>query len=193
MTGTSDLSGHNVRVQDLGTAAALLLAAVFAWAGAVKVVAPVRTAAAFRNLGLPVPAVLSRLVPVGEMSIAALLVVAPRRGALAALASLGVFTAVVLMALHSGKRAGCGCFGGSNTDEDLSHVEPIRNLLLAVLAATALLAADLSRPDLAAVVGVTSAATAGALGLGLLRLRQRVGVVWATPLPGSIPARTSNP
>ena len=176
-------------VQDLGSAAALLLAAVFAWAGAVKLVTPRRTAAAFRDLGVPVPQLLARAVPPAELATAALLVISPRSGATAALVALSLFTGVVLRALHQGRRAGCGCFGAATSGDDLSYVEPARNLLLALAAAAALSATELGRPSLAGVVAVTSLATAGALVLGLLRLRQRVGVVWATPLPGSLPPR----
>ena len=176
-------------VQDLGSAAALLLAAVFAWAGAVKLVSPARTATSFRDLGLPIPAFLGRAVPLFELSTATLLVLAPRAGAALALGALAIFSGVVLNALRNGKHLGCGCFGASNAAEDLSYVEPVRNLLLALAAATAVMSPDLTRPTLAAIVAVTSAAVAAALGLGLLRLRQRVGVVWSTPLPGSIPSR----
>ena len=175
-------------VQDLGAAAALLLAAVFAWAGAVKLVAPSRTARAFRDLGLPAPTSLARAVPVFELAVAAALVMAPRAGGAAALVSLTAFTAVVLNALRKGTRTGCGCFGASTSDDDLSYVEPARNLLLAMLAGAALLTPRLATPTLASAVAVTSLAVAGALTLGLLRLRQRVGVVWATPLPGSLPS-----
>ena len=176
-------------VQDLGSAAALLLAAVFAWAGAVKLVSPTRTAAAFRDLGVPVPALLSRAVPVAELATSAVLVVSPRAGATGALVALSLFTAVVLQALRQGRRAGCGCFGAATSGDDLSYVEPARNLLLALAAGVALSTPALERPSLAAVVAVTTLATAGALALGLLRLRQRVGVVWATPLPGSLSTR----
>ena len=176
-------------VQDLGSAAALLVAGVFAWAGALKLIAPARTTASFRSLGLPASSVLARLVPPFELATAALLVLIPRLGATLALASLAIFTAVVLVAISQGKQTGCGCFGASSSDDDLSYVEPVRNLVLALGAGAALLTPQVARPSLAALVAVTSAATASALGLGLLRLRRRVGVVWSTPLPGSIPTR----
>ena len=174
-------------VQDLGSAAALFLAAVFAWAGAVKLVSPARTSNAFRDLGLPGAALLARAVPVAELALSAALILSPRAGGAAALGTLVLFTGVVLRALRQGKRAGCGCFGAATSGEDLSYVEPARNLLLAVAAVAALSASDLGRPSLAATVAVTSLVVAGSLALGLLRLRQRIGVVWATPLPGSIP------
>ncbi len=174
-------------VQDLGSAAALLLAGVFAWAGAVKLVSPVRTTTAFHDLGVPVPALLARAVPVAELAISAALIVAPRTGAGAALVALIVFTAIVLHALRQGRHAGCGCFGAATSSDELSYVEPARNLFLGLAAVAALWAAELGRPSLAATVAVTSLAVAGAIALGLLRLRQRIGVVWATPLPGTLP------
>lgn len=181
--------GHNVGVQDLGAAAAWFLAAVFAWAGAVKLVSPTRTATAFRGLGLPAPGAFARIVPPFELAIAVALLLAPRVGAAAALASLAAFTAVVVHALRSGRRTGCGCFGAATSADDLSYVEPARNLLLALAAGSALAATDPVPPTLAATVAVTALAAAGALTLGLVRLRQRVGVVWATPLPGSLPSQ----
>lgn len=174
-------------VQDLGSAAALLLATVFAWAGAVKLVSPDRTATAFRSLGVPAPALLARAVPLTELATSALLVVSPRAGGVVALVALSLFTGFVLKALRQGNRGGCGCFGATTSTDDLSYVEPTRNLLLALAATATLWTADLARPSLAAAVAVTSLAVAGALALGLLRLRQRIGVVWSTPLPGSIP------
>ena len=180
---------HNVGVQDLGSAAALLLAAVFAWAGAVKFVSPGRTATAFRELGLPTPKAMSRAVPLFELVTATVLILRPRAGGALALLALAAFTGVVFNALRGGRRAGCGCFGSSDSGEDLSVVEPVRNVLLGLAAVTALFASEVVRPSLAATVAITSAAVAASLGLGLLRLRQRVGVIWATPLPGSIPPR----
>lgn len=176
-------------VQDLGSAAALFLAGVFAWAGALKLVGPARTAASFRSLGLPFPHLLARGVPVFELVTATLLVLAPRLGASLALVSLAVFTGVVVLALSQGKKTGCGCFGASSAEDDLSYVEPARNALLALGATAALLTPEVRPPSLAALVAVTSAAVAASLGLGLLRLRRRIGAVWATPLPGSIPQR----
>lgn len=167
----------------------MLLAAVFAWAGSLKIVNPSRTARSFRDLGLPLSGLLARAVPLFELATVVLLLVAPRVGAALALTSLALFTAVVLNALRQGRRSGCGCFGASNADDELSYVEPIRNGLLAIAAAAVFLTPEVLAPTLAAAVAVTSGAVAGALGLGLLRLRQRIGVVWATPLPGSFPTR----
>jgi hypothetical protein len=180
---------HNSVVQDLGSAGALLLAAVFAWAGAAKAVAPQRTTTAFRSLGLPGAGGLARVVPALELITAAALIVSPRLGAAAALALLGAFTVFVVSALAGGRTVGCGCFGAARPDDQLSWLEPARNLLLAALAVTALFADQLTAPSAPALVAVGSAAMAAALGLGLARLRQRVGAVWTTPLPGTLPTR----
>jgi len=176
-------------MQELGSAAALFLACVFAWAAAAKLVAPERTTASFKALGLPVPGLFARGVPAAEAATTALLLLAPRAGGVLAVALLAAFTAFVVSALRAGTTAGCGCFGAqASAGDDLSWIEPLRNLLLALLAALALPAAALVRPGVSAVVTVGSLATAGFLGLGLARLKRRVGAVWTTPLPGSFPA-----
>jgi len=176
-------------MQELGSAAALLLAGVFAWTAAAKLVAPARTAASFKALGLPIPGLFARGVPAAEAATTALLLVAPRAGGVLAIALLAAFSAFVITALRAGTTAGCGCFGAQATaGDDLSWIEPLRNLLLALLAALTLPAAALVRPGVSAVVAVGSLATSGFLGLGLVRLRRRVGAVWATPLPGSFPS-----
>lgn len=182
--------GQNVGVQQLGSAAALLLAATFAWAAASKLVAPARTTASFTALGLPAPGLLARTVPLVELIATVLLIVSPSVGGAAALGLLGVFTVFVVVALRSGRTAGCGCFGAAAASDDgLSWVEPLRNSLLAGLAALALTAPGLVAPGLSAVMTIGSLTAAGAMVLGLARLRQRVGAVWATPLPGSFPIR----
>lgn len=181
---------QNGDVQELGSAAALLLAATFAWAAAAKGVTPARTTASFRALGLPYPALFSRGVPLAEAITTVLLVTVPRAGAVLAMVLLTAFTLFIVSALRSGRRIGCGCFGAAtSSDAELSWVEPLRNALLFALAAVALTAPQLVRPGAAAIVAVGSLATAGLLALGLARLRRRVGAVWATPLPGSFPIR----
>lgn len=176
-------------MQDLGLAAALFLAAVFAWAGAVKAVSPAATTEAFRGLVLPWPGLAARVVPVVELATSVLLVVSPVWGAAASVGLLGAFTAFVAHALRQGRTVGCGCFGSTNRNETLTWAEPVRNLLLVLAALTATLAGDIRWPSLAAVITVGSAAAAGALVLGLVRLKLKVGAVWATPLPGSLPSR----
>ena len=157
----------------------LLLAAVFAVAGGAKLLRPGATAAALADLAMPAPTVLSRALPVLELALSLTLVAAPRAGAVAALAALSAFTAVVVRALRAGASTTCGCFG-SPRSEPLSFVEVVRNALLGALAAATLGAAHPVAPRFEAVVLVTSAAVAGALVLALCDLRRRMGAVWAT-------------
>lgn len=170
-------------------AAAMFLAAVFAWAGAVKAVSPATTTRSFRGLGVPGAPLLARAVPVAELATAAWLVLAPATGAVVALGFLVGFTAVVGRALAQGRTMGCGCFGAAARDDRLTWAEPLRNLMLAALAAAGLGAGSSAFPDPVAIAAVGAACAAGALVLGLVRLKVRVGAVWATPLPGSFPVR----
>lgn len=93
----------------------LLLAAVFAAAGAAKLAgrtSRLETLGAFgipRRLGRPLAVVL----PLAELGVAAALVPAAtaRAGALAAAVLLGVFTAAVAYQLARGRQPECNCFG----------------------------------------------------------------------------------
>lgn len=133
----------------------MLLALVFAWAALGKVLRPAATAAAFTGLGLPLAGALAVAVPVGEVAVAALLVVRPQVGAALALAALAAFSFVIARALMRGTRAGCGCFGSRRTDP-VSPVDIIRNGLLAAFALVATGTHRLVRPGLAAVAGVAA-------------------------------------
>lgn len=176
-------------VDEVGSAAGLLLASLFAWAGAVKLVSPARTTASFRALGLPAAHAFARLVPLVELTTAASILIAPRLGGVLALGLLTLFSGVVATALATGRRTGCGCFGATSTDDELSGTELIRNAALALGAAAVLLTPRIGVPDAAATVLVGSAAVVAALALGLLRMRHRLGTVWATPLPGTFGPR----
>lgn len=155
---------------DLGMAAACLLAAVFAWAGAAKLGQPAETAAGFAALGLDRPAALARAVPVVELALAVGLLAAPAAGAAAALLLLAAFTAVLARALRRGVEVPCACFGRAG-GPPLSWVEVARNGLLAALAALALAAGlDPRVPALLAAVNVVLVAGASA---GLLDLVRR--------------------
>lgn len=156
-------------VEGFAYACAVLLAAVFVRAGAAKAARPAETAAGFRALHLPAPTVLSRIVPAGELALAALLLAAPRAGAGAALAVLAAFTAVLVRAIHSGDVAPCNCFGAVNA-KPISSADVLRNGLLAGLAGGALGAPGPTVPSPEAVALV---AAAGAVGLGLLRASRR--------------------
>lgn len=156
-------------LDDLGTAAAVVLAVTFAWAGAAKLGRPVETAEAFVGLGLR-PVGLGRAVPIVELLLAVALLAAPGAGGAAALVLLGAFSVVLVRAVSRGVKVRCACFGQTG-GPPLSWVDLVRNVLLGGLAALAVAAGLEPRwPSLfsAGVVGIAS--TAGA---GLLRLLRR--------------------
>jgi uncharacterized membrane protein YphA (DoxX/SURF4 family) len=171
---------------EVGAAAALLLAALFAWTGARKAVRPEATAASFRALGIPRAAVTARVLPIAELLIAALLVVAPRAGALLAVVALAGFSLVLGRALANGVEAGCGCFGATATDP-VSAADLVRNAFLAGGATVAGLTASARIPSLPATVLVAGAALTGVLVMALLRLRARVGGVFPHEPTGARP------
>lgn len=160
----------------LAPAAALALAAVFAWAGVAKLSRPPATAAAFRQLRLPAPRAFAASVPAGELALAAVLVARPRLGGLLALVTLTAFTAV--LATRSG--GGCGCFGAARRPAGRT-VDLVRNGGLAVLAAACLPATAWTVPDLPAAVVTGTTVAAGAVLLALVDLRARAGRLWPDP------------
>lgn len=156
----------------------MLLACCFAWAGAAKAVAGGVTTAQFATLGLPKPALLARFVPVAELGLAAGLLLAPRPAAVAAIALLVAFSAVLARAMRAGLRAGCGCFGATKA-EPVSTVDLARNGALMLCAVAAMGTAQVVVPGLAATIAASTAALVAFLILALLRLRRDVGSVWA--------------
>jgi uncharacterized membrane protein YphA (DoxX/SURF4 family) len=163
--------------------AALLSAGVLLWAGVAKLSRPLGTAASFAGLGLPAPRVLSRAVPFAELATAAALVVAPRVGAVAALALLASFTVVLVVALRGGVEVGCACFGSARARPVSVH-DVARNVGLAALAVVAIGAEEPTVPGIDGVIAVTSAFVLGTVALALADLRRRVGAVWSNRLPG---------
>jgi len=155
---------------DLGTTAAVVLAAVFAWAGAAKLGQPAATAEGFSQLGLPRPRMLARLVPGLELLLAVALVAAPAVGGGAALVLLAGFSVVLVQALHRGVPVRCACFGQPG-GPPLSWVDLVRNGLLGTLAALALTAGltpGAPRPEAVGLVALGALAGAGLL-VGLRR------------------------
>ncbi|GAA3250261.1 methylamine utilization protein MauE [Dactylosporangium siamense] len=110
------------------------------------------------------------VVPVAELTIAALLVVpgAATIGTVAALLMTVGFTAVVGLALRRGDRAPCRCFGASERRLGPQHL--VRNVLLTVFAALGL-AGGATEP-----AGLLVAGFAGVVGALL--------VVWADDIAG---------
>jgi len=150
-------------VAGVATASAVVLALVFGWAAAAKAVRHGPTVAAFGELGLPAPALLALLVPLGEAVVAITLVVRPAIGGALALAALAAFTLVVVRTLTRGGTAGCGCFG-SRRLEPVSPSDVVRNGLLAAFAAVATGTTHPVRPGPLGVVAVVGGVVAaGAL------------------------------
>jgi uncharacterized membrane protein YphA (DoxX/SURF4 family) len=153
-------------VTGLAYLAALLLAGVFALAGATKLRDRRDTTQSFRALGLP-PG-LASAVPVVELLLAAGLVVAPGWSAAVALALLAAFTTFLARAVRDGVAAPCNCFGSTGRSA-VSAVELVRNLLLAAVAVAALTADGPRRPSFAAVGLAVVAVALGRVALIALR------------------------
>ena len=153
---------------EVGSAAAVLVAAAFAWAGATKLARPEATAQAFRTLNLPAVAPAARALPLLELAVAAGLVMAPRAGGMAALVLLMLFTVLLVRAIAAGATTGCGCFGAV-ADEPVSVLDVARNCLLAAGAVAALGAPRLVAPSVPAATLVGGAALSGWLLLSLAR------------------------
>jgi len=160
---------------DLGMAAACVLAATFAWAGAAKLGQRQATATGFADLGLARPAALARVVPCVELALAVALLAVPAAGAAAALVLLGCFSAVLVRALRRGDEVRCACFGRAG-GPPLSWVELARNGLLGGLAVLALTARLEPRvPALMAAIAVVLVVVAATSLLAVLRSGRRLG------------------
>ena len=121
------------------SAAALILAAVFAWAAIAKLLSLNATAASFAELGLVAPLVVASVVAALELVAAGLLVRIPVVGAGAALFLLVAFSVVLVRAISSGLVVSCACFGGT-ADRVISPLDIARNVGLVILAQFALFA-----------------------------------------------------
>jgi uncharacterized membrane protein YphA (DoxX/SURF4 family) len=112
----------------------LLLAFVFALAGASKLRSPDRFRATLRKLTHPGMAnVMVRAIPTAELLLAAWLAsgIAPRQATGVSVVVLLMFTAALLRMLRKGL-SGCGCFGEA---ADSAPTGLLRNVLLMTLAA----------------------------------------------------------
>jgi hypothetical protein len=148
------------------TVAAFVLAAVLLCASAAKAMQREATTATFGALGLPAAAVLAVAVPLVEALVAIALVVRPAVGGYVALGLLGAFTLVVVRALASGKRVGCGCFGAV-TDRPISPRDILRNGMLGGLA---ILATGTVRPVLPRAAPLVAVLCCAAAGLAVLKV-----------------------
>ncbi|MCA1682722.1 MAG: peroxiredoxin family protein [Actinobacteria bacterium] len=118
--------------------ARVLLAAVFATAGAAKLLDRAGSRKALMDFGVPARAapILAMLLPLAELGSAAALLLRPsaRWGALAALVLLVAFIAGIVRALSRGQTPDCHCFGQLHS-APAGRGTLARNALLALLAA----------------------------------------------------------
>ncbi len=182
MTGADGLSG-------IGTVAALALALVLATAGALKARDPRGSKAGMARLGVPLPAVMARVVPIAELATAAMLVGAPRIGAIVAAGLLASFTVVLVAAIRSGRDVSCGCFG-SASEAPVTWATVARNGALLVVAAMAATTSTPRVPDVPSVVVATTTMTLLALVVALVGLRLEAGRLWSVALAGETSARS---
>ncbi len=190
--GVATLTGP----QTTGAAAALVVCGVLGWVGVAKLRAPAATASSFRDMGLPYPLVMARAVPAIELFVAVSCIVRPRPGAAAAASLLALFTALLSFHLRRGSAISCGCFGSADRAL-ITWVTLVRNAAL-VLTATVAMAVAPVRPTgirstdaLAVSVAGLSAATFGALVLGLFSLKQAAGAVFSQAPSGTASAAMS--
>jgi len=122
---------------DVGTAAAVVVAAVLLLAGVLKLARPAEWRAQASGLG--VPAVVANVVPFVEIGLGAALVVQWQRHLLAwaAAALFGAFSVLLVVRLAQGKRPPCACFGALSS-RPIGAAHLARN---AVFIAVAVLAA----------------------------------------------------
>jgi len=133
----------------LTLAARLVLAAVFAVAGAAKLRDRRGTRQAAREFGAPerLAGLVGLILPLAELTVAGLLLVPGTVlvGEAGALALLLLFSAAIGIALARGRAPDCHCFGRLHS-APASWRTLVRNGLLAAVAALAL-SASLARPD----------------------------------------------
>ncbi|HVM09537.1 MAG TPA: MauE/DoxX family redox-associated membrane protein [Acidimicrobiales bacterium] len=173
-------------MDELASAAALVLAIVFVWAGVAKLARPSDTAESFAALGLPAAKALARVVPVVELALAAGLVFRPAVASWAALVVLGAFTFVIWVAIHRGVQAPCNCFGSARK-EPVSTLELVRNAMLAGLAVIATAAHGAAGwPGVPSVIAITVIVAFGRLSLALAEFRRTGGRIFPT-MPGGSP------
>lgn len=117
----------------LTTGAALILAAVMATAGLAKLRRVGLTTAEFAELGVPGPAVASRVVPGIEVALAVGLLIWPPWAAAVAFALLAAFSAWLIGVMRSGRVVRCACFGALSS-APVSWPQLVRNAGLMGLA-----------------------------------------------------------
>jgi peroxiredoxin len=159
-------------VNGLALAATLVLAGVFAIAGAAKLRDREGTRLTLEDFGLPAGLALpgAMLLPLAELSVAGLLVFDPTAiaGALGALVLLGAFMVGITINLAQGRRPDCNCFGQLQS-KPIGPGTLARNATLAILAGL-VLAAGRTDAGATALDDLRSIDTATALAAGALVL-----------------------
>jgi len=174
-------------MDELASISAIALAIVLATAAFAKLRRPDQTAGDFAMLGLPLPKLFSRLVPLAELAVSILLIAAPGWGGVAAFVLLAGFTALLVSLIRSGQQVACSCFGAVS-DEPVSLVEVARNVVLLLMAAMAATTTTLVVPSFAAIVAFSAAGVISAVAIQLVAFRRDVGVIWSTQLAGEAPS-----
>lgn len=168
----------------VGAAAALVTGVVLLWAGVAKLTRPTSTAQSFAGLAIPFARFSARAVPLVEVAVGVCCVVRPRVGAAAAGLMLVLFTALLATHVRNGSRVSCGCFG-SAAPAPVTWVTLVRNSALILLATSAALwspgtVSGAAFRDLLAIgTSAVSLATAGALMIGMVSLKNQVGSVFS--------------
>ncbi len=176
---------------EIGSAAAILLALVMAYAAQSKLRSHSQTTQSFSELGLPWPTFSAWFVPVAELAIAVSLLLAPGWGGVAGFALLLGFTTYLLTILKSGLSVACSCFG-STGNEPVSSLEIGRNIGLLGLAATATTTSQLHRPSLAALVLVSISLLLVLLISQLFHLYHQVGSLFRIEFAGEMTNKNNN-
>ena len=157
-------------MSDFGYSAALVLAALFAWAAIAKLSSPGRTRQTFEDFGLPAPRVLGAALPAAELALAVGLVTLPAVASYVALGLLAAFTTFLVRAARGGSDVGCGCFGSARA-EPVGRVELLRNALMSGAALVASFAPSPTIPGPGPVLLVLTVTGLAALALADLRRR----------------------
>ncbi len=148
--------------------AAVVVALVLVAAAVSKASSVSSTRDAFEALGLRSPGVLAVAVPALEAAVAALLLLWPRWGGLAAICLLTAFTAVLADVWRSGEPLACPCFGGSSS-VPVGWVDIVRNGVLIAAAAVAVTRDGTGPPNPAEIAVGGCVAIVGAGALTILR------------------------
>jgi len=169
-------------------AARVLLAAVFAVAGATKLRDRDGTASALAEFGLPRGATrpVASVLPIVELAVAIALLfdpVAREAGVVAALL-LAAFTAGIANALRQGRAPDCGCFGNLST-RPVSGWTVARNV---ALLAVALFVALSSNADMSAPLAIVAALGVAALVVAAVRSGSTASVGGMAVVDASTPA-----